>query len=471
MYGFHKIPHIDDNAFSKTESQIWEFSNPNFHRDQPDLLCLVTRKKSGEAGDKDSIDFQTIMSEINAIKRHQMTISEELKRVQKVNLDLWQEQMDTRSRHSKHQETIDKILAFLGSVYGNQRHDEKIIRPKKRKLLLQQDSSDQIEAADSVFDDEKTKETFDEMFKSASTSPILRPLRQPNAEIASSNFQTTNGTERRFTMPHYDNHHQNTSAPVRPQQNRHMQNIKESSSAAASPLASLKPVDSSLGEDILFPGSTTSQAPPAAAGLPPKQVSPNTTSMMPLDPSQMQLTPSVENRISSNNHRAGELEQDLALQDDKIRALAESMGLDLSDLDNIALDPEGLPLDPGDPRFAEGLQDIDYSNFNPFDDFLNTNLVTATPQSDIENGFPLNGTISHENGSARYDMHPTSSATVPPDRAGSANNSVSGSTPGARIVSAGSTPSPTSLTGSLLNEQVEEIDMDKARGKKRQKNN
>lgn len=192
---------------------------------------------------------------------------------------------------------------------------------------------------------------------------------------------------------------------------------------------------------------------------------------MPLDPSQMQLTPSVENRISSNNHRAGELEQDLALQDDKIRALAESMGLDLSDLDNIALDPEGLPLDPGDPRFAEGLQDIDYSNFNPFDDFLNTNLVTATPQSDIENGFPLNGTISHENGSARYDMHPTSSATVPPDRAGSANNSVSGSTPGARIVSAGSTPSPTSLTGSLLNEQVEEIDMDKARGKKRQKNN
>ncbi|ORY74379.1 HSF-type DNA-binding-domain-containing protein, partial [Protomyces lactucae-debilis] len=116
MYGFHKIPHIEDNTLSKGE--IWEFSNPNFHRDQPDLLCLVTRKKSGETADKDAIDFMSVIKEIQAIKRHQVTISQDLKRIQADNQALWQEQADTRARHSKHEETIEKILAFLGHIYG-----------------------------------------------------------------------------------------------------------------------------------------------------------------------------------------------------------------------------------------------------------------------------------------------------------------------------------------------------------------
>src|ERR1700730_12425060 len=47
MYGFHKIPHLQQGVLkSDTETEFWNFEQPNFHRGQPDLLCLVTRKNS-----------------------------------------------------------------------------------------------------------------------------------------------------------------------------------------------------------------------------------------------------------------------------------------------------------------------------------------------------------------------------------------------------------------------------------------
>ena len=232
MYGFHKIPHIEDNAFSKTESSVWEFSNTNFHRDQPDLLCLVTRKKSGETGDKDSLDYSTIMNEIHAIKRHQMTISQDLKRIQADNQALWQEQIDTRARHTRHQETIDKILSFLGSLYGNNSGD-KSLRSKKRKLLLDHDANDPevLENGARIFDDEETKATFDDMFKSASTSPVLKPLRKPAADIASLQMPKTSAPqEHRFTLPNFDARQQAASTSSSSQQIRNMNKMKNSAS-------------------------------------------------------------------------------------------------------------------------------------------------------------------------------------------------------------------------------------------------
>ena len=48
MYGFHKIPHLQQGVLkSDTETEFWnfDFAHANFHRGQPDLLCLIQRKK------------------------------------------------------------------------------------------------------------------------------------------------------------------------------------------------------------------------------------------------------------------------------------------------------------------------------------------------------------------------------------------------------------------------------------------
>lgn len=454
MYGFHKIPHIEDNAFSKSESQVWEFSNSNFHRDQPDLLCLVTRKKSGETGDKDSLDYQTIMGEIQAIKRHQMTISQDLKRIQADNQALWQEQIDTRTRHSKHQETIDKILAFLGSVYGNQRQDEKSIRPKKRKLLLQNDSSDQIQTLESIFDDDRTKETFDNMFKSASPSPNLRPLRQPATDIGSSKLGGPGGSESRFTLPNFEARQQSASGPSHPHQIRNMNKMKNSPAPTVSPpLTSSSPIEK---QTRLSQPSTPSRQPVPIDTTEQSLATLDPTD--PMNPLNMQLTPSIQNRISSNNGKAAEIEQDLAQQDQNIEALASLLGLDPGDLDTSTLDPTIMT-------------DMCYDNF---DDFLNQSAsVTATPQS--TNGFDTFGGGGGGDGSdinsnfgggietpSMINRMPPPATTVPNGSQHGTGTPVTGA---GRITSADSTPGSTA--GSVHEEEIEEIDMDKARGKKR----
>ncbi|KZO99432.1 hypothetical protein CALVIDRAFT_477256, partial [Calocera viscosa TUFC12733] len=138
MYGFHKVPHLQQGVLkNETESELWQFSNPNFKRDFPDLLPLIARKKGTlnmEERDEDgniipgtggglrsggsSLDLRTIANGISSIRRHQNAISNELKELQNSNSALWQEALAARERHQQHQETINKILRFLAGVFG-----------------------------------------------------------------------------------------------------------------------------------------------------------------------------------------------------------------------------------------------------------------------------------------------------------------------------------------------------------------
>ncbi|KAF4614530.1 hypothetical protein D9613_002455 [Agrocybe pediades] len=52
MYGFHKIPHLQQGVLKSDsqETEFWNFAHANFHRGQPDLLCLIQRKKQVGGG-------------------------------------------------------------------------------------------------------------------------------------------------------------------------------------------------------------------------------------------------------------------------------------------------------------------------------------------------------------------------------------------------------------------------------------
>ncbi|CAE6363489.1 unnamed protein product [Rhizoctonia solani] len=144
MYGFHKVPHLQQGVLqNSTETELWQFQNPHFQRGQPDLLCLITRKKTGgnaegNANVEDTqhsnhaigpattinqssgpLDMTILTSSLSAIKKHQTSLSAELKSLQESNQHLWNEALAARDRHKKHQDTINKILKFLASVFGN----------------------------------------------------------------------------------------------------------------------------------------------------------------------------------------------------------------------------------------------------------------------------------------------------------------------------------------------------------------
>lgn len=159
MYGFHKIPHLQQGVLkSDTETEFWNFAHANFHRGQPDLLCLIQRKKQPQNGEEGAVDLRdapggvallgapnagagvpaqtpptlnatlssgqildvhSIVNGIAAIKRHQTTISAELNELKRSNQLLWQESMNARAKHQKQQDIINRIVKFLAGVFGN----------------------------------------------------------------------------------------------------------------------------------------------------------------------------------------------------------------------------------------------------------------------------------------------------------------------------------------------------------------
>ncbi|EGF78295.1 hypothetical protein BATDEDRAFT_7358, partial [Batrachochytrium dendrobatidis JAM81] len=112
-YGFHKVPSIEHGSLlASTQKEILEFSNKNFQKNRPDLLCFAVRRTNTQSDElvKDgTLDMNTVIHEISAIKRHQFTISAEIQKFQSENETLWNESIQLRERYTKQQETIDKI--------------------------------------------------------------------------------------------------------------------------------------------------------------------------------------------------------------------------------------------------------------------------------------------------------------------------------------------------------------------------
>ncbi|PWZ03765.1 hypothetical protein BCV70DRAFT_155848 [Testicularia cyperi] len=187
MYGFHKVPHLQQGALkhdSPQESELWEFSNPHFHRDHPEWLSKVQRKK-GARDEKDhqgeregsgsgsgsgttnsiaaastgqelmqagalmrtdfgsaatsttgegTLQLASVLNAINAIKNAQSSISADLRHLQSSNQNLWQEAIESRQRAKRQQDTINKILRFLAGVFGNQDEDEGSVPASNKKV-------------------------------------------------------------------------------------------------------------------------------------------------------------------------------------------------------------------------------------------------------------------------------------------------------------------------------------------------
>jgi hypothetical protein len=177
MYGFRKIPHLHQGVLrSEPDAEFWNFEHSNFRRGQPDLLCLIQRKKQvAERADEllehpnatsqhslppanaanlspgQLLDINAIVNGITAIKRHQTTISAELNTLKDSNQHLWQEALSARETHKKLQDTINRILKFLAGVFGHStsggssvRHDKEddendelgVVLPRKAQRLM-----------------------------------------------------------------------------------------------------------------------------------------------------------------------------------------------------------------------------------------------------------------------------------------------------------------------------------------------
>lgn len=144
MYGFHKIPHLQQGVLkSDSTTEHWQFVHDHFRRGEEDRLLFIERKKqqtgknpsgSGEQhsmmllppsdpsqpNQPSALDINSIVTGIAAIRRHQTTISTELSDLKQSNEALWRESMEARNRHTQQQDTVNRIIRFLAGIFGQQ---------------------------------------------------------------------------------------------------------------------------------------------------------------------------------------------------------------------------------------------------------------------------------------------------------------------------------------------------------------
>ena len=117
-------PPLAPSQLTRERTPAVEFCNANFQRGQPDLLCMIHRKVKTDGavvpstGTDGTLDLSSLITDLAAIRKHQTAISADLKELQARNHALWQEAVQSREKHKKQEETINKILRFLAGVFG-----------------------------------------------------------------------------------------------------------------------------------------------------------------------------------------------------------------------------------------------------------------------------------------------------------------------------------------------------------------
>ena len=177
MYGFHKVPHLNDGALhTDSTPEVWEFTNPSFTRDNPDLAEIVRKKNEAEKarsakrqGSPDAKprqnaypaieappnptspgDIAVVYEEIRNIKRHQNAVIGELKRLKTDNDALWTEAAEARARYDQQQATINKMLKFLSTVFSPSKSNAAGSLPNRNRGLLTGPSAFEELSDDSV---------------------------------------------------------------------------------------------------------------------------------------------------------------------------------------------------------------------------------------------------------------------------------------------------------------------------------
>jgi hypothetical protein len=162
VYGFHKVPHLNDGALhTENAPETWEFINEDFNRDNPDLPGIVRKKNEAEKARSakrqgspeskprqgpypaieaspstaTSADLAVVYEEIRNIKRLQGSVIAELKRLKTDNEALWTEAAEARARYDQQQATINKMLKFLSTVFSPSKSNAASLQSRNKGLL------------------------------------------------------------------------------------------------------------------------------------------------------------------------------------------------------------------------------------------------------------------------------------------------------------------------------------------------
>ena len=161
MYGFHKVPHLNHGILHNDgRPEVWEFHNPNFHRDDPARMKFIVRKK-GEAEKarsaakhcqsspapnpqpslSDLNDIAILRAELQSVAARQNIIRDELRRLTMSNSELWKFAVETRDRHEEQQNILNSAIKVMSEAFRGKRFPPNNELPNKVRGLLEAPSA------------------------------------------------------------------------------------------------------------------------------------------------------------------------------------------------------------------------------------------------------------------------------------------------------------------------------------------
>jgi hypothetical protein len=107
MYGFHKTLSLKGNEC--------EFQNEHFQKNHLELSKLTRKKHASE-----DMGVKDILLELEQIKQQQLNINSQLLEIKTESRMIYGNSLQLQQQYFKQKDTIDKIVQFLGKVYGKQ---------------------------------------------------------------------------------------------------------------------------------------------------------------------------------------------------------------------------------------------------------------------------------------------------------------------------------------------------------------
>ncbi|KAG5634984.1 hypothetical protein H0H81_000135 [Sphagnurus paluster] len=450
MYGFHKIPHLQQGVLrSDTDMEFWNFAHANFHRGQPDLLCLIQRKKQtvqpGEEVMMDIrettnptptqanpasgqvVDIHSIVSGIAAIKRHQSTISSELNELKRSNQLLWQDALEARAKHQKQQDTINRILKFLAGVFGSRAnpHKDDIVEsipsravvPRRHSRFLIEDVRSVKDAEDPKYPVIETPHSIPSPSPSECTSSEPLPETPHDAPMAPAS--PADSADRSVT-PKLDPHMQVFIDHISPAQIQHLlSSIPALDSIQTDPSISNSSQLAQYMPDLFSQFMEQPRSPP-----PPSIASTDVPaeSLLSFDDHQIDLQHGHSSNVTKSWKATEDIERDVNAMNSDIDLFIRGLGLDphhleTGDSNGASPSTSSLPLEADDVH-------VDVPSQPPLDTGVNThapasgaaedplldldNLMNAfTATTHLDTGFPADG-------DAFYGLDPPVLVPVPP---------------------------------------------------------
>lgn len=138
MYGWHKVQDVNNGSLAKDDlsDEVLKFENPDFIRGREDLLERIVRNKGAlEELAPAAVNVPMLMGELEQLKRNQMAIMEDVRRIRKDNQTLWNESFAARERSRKQSETLERIVKFIAAVYGSAGATDSV-RARPRLMLM-----------------------------------------------------------------------------------------------------------------------------------------------------------------------------------------------------------------------------------------------------------------------------------------------------------------------------------------------